>query len=142
MSPPTVTLHVEAIHQAIDEACSSSAADGWRRTHKEDASDLLRLTTSSQNVLTDGFSDTPLYHSLVLENEFGVYGAAIVFISFSTWEGRVLYVNRLVVPAEDTKVPIMRILAKIAVRLDCTRLVWQVQYYLATIRGFLRSCAL
>jgi len=121
------------IHQAIDEVCSSSV-DGvsWRRARKKDVPAVRRLTASSlseEQLVQDGFSDSPLYYSLVLEKEFGICGVAIVFVEFSTWEGRVLFLKRLVLPSDDQRVPTMRMLAKIALHLDCIRLVWQVRYF-------------
>lgn len=132
MTCPTSTLHVEEIHQAIDEACSSwddEAGFSLRRARKEDVPDLRRSTSSplaENQLLKDGFSDFPLYYGLLLENETGVCGVAIMYVEFSTWEGRVIFLHRLVVPFETVRVPLMRTLAKIAVRLDCVRLVWQV----------------
>lgn len=125
MSLPRTVLKVEAIHQAIDEECSN----GWRRANIDNVPDLKRLTASlltEERLVRDGFGDIPLYFSLILETKDGVCGAAVFFFEFSTWEGRVLFLKRLVIPTEEMRLPILQILAKIAVRLDCVRLVWQV----------------
>jgi hypothetical protein len=127
MSPPTKVLQIDAIHKAIDEECSN----GWRRSRSDDVPDLKQLTASPMTeaeLICDGFKDVPLYFFLVHEmmND-AVCGVAVVSVEYSTWEGRVLFINRLVVPSEERRLPILQILAKVAVRLGCVRLVWQVK---------------
>lgn len=127
MSPPTIALKVEAIHQAIDEECSN----GWRRAKMDNVPDVKRLTASlltEENLVRDGFGNVPLYYSLILETKDGVCGAVVFFFEYSTWEGRVLFLKSLVIPSEEMRLPILQTLAKIAVRLDCVRLVWQVSH--------------
>lgn len=127
MTHPTKALDVEAIHQAIDEECSSEQI-GWRRARRNDVPTVQRLTQSpltEEKLVRDGFSDeSTLFYSLVFENGSGVI---IFFVEFSTWQGRVLFLQQLVVPSESFRLPAMQLLAKIALCLDCVRLVWQVR---------------
>ena len=132
MSPPTTVLHKEAIQNAIDEVCASNGGS-WRRAQKEHLSKVRRLTGSplaEETLMRDGFSDDPLFYGLVLEQDTEISGVAIFFVEFSTWEGRVLFLKRLVVPSKDMRVPVLRMLAQIALLLQCVRLVWQVQFVL------------
>ena len=132
MSPPTTILHTEAIQKAIDEVCASNGGT-WKRAQKEHLAQVRRLTGSSLSeeiLMRDGFSGNPLFYGLVLQQDTEICGVAIFFVEFSTWEGRVLFLKRLVVPSKDMRVPVLRMLAQIALLLQCVRLVWQVQFVL------------
>lgn len=124
MTPPTVALNTEAIRKAIAEECSSSSS-GWKPAQRENVPTIQKLTKSplsQEKLVNDGFNnDSPLYYALLSKDNDGV---AILFVEFSTWEGRVLFLKRLDVSSDEERV--MRLLARIALRLHCVRLVWQV----------------
>ena len=48
------------------------------------------------------------------------------YLGYSTWDGRCLFVDQIV---QDEKIEklLLQVLAKIAIRLDCSRLIWMVR---------------
>lgn len=58
------------------------------------------VTTTTETFVQDGFSEqeTPWFTALVAAHETdGVVGAAIFFKAYSTWQGRVIYLDDLIV---------------------------------------------
>lgn len=57
-----------------------------------------QVITSEKSMIKDGFGENPAYRSLVAETADGeVVAVAIYFQAYSTWRGRVLYLDDLVV---------------------------------------------
>ena len=123
---PTLALQAEAIRKAIDEACSLTDSDifSWRRARQDDLPHLLRFThVTAGNFARDLFhADSPYYYSLIQENASSVCGMVLIYVGYSTWDGRVLFFNHT---NDMTLALIMLTLAHVAIRLECTRLVWQ-----------------
>ncbi len=58
----------------------------------------LEVVATEESMLEDGFGDDPVYEALVAEStEFGVLGICIFYEAYSTWRGRILYLDDLVV---------------------------------------------
>jgi hypothetical protein len=133
----TSAIHAEAIRKAIDEACSLTDSDifSWRRAREEDLPELLQRlslsSTAADHFCRDGFhaaNDSPVYYSLVLRNTAGILsGITLIYIAYSTWDGRVLFFNSVNQTQGDTRLTLMHTMAQVAIRLQCTRVVWQVR---------------
>ena len=55
------------------------------------------VMTSEEELLRDGFGENPAYHAIVAEWEGEVKGMAVYYYSYSTWKGRSIYVDDIVV---------------------------------------------
>ena len=55
---------------------------------------------SEDDLVKEGFGDRPLFHCFVAEAEGEVVGMALVYYRFSTWKGRTLHLEDLVVRAD------------------------------------------
>lgn len=61
----------------------------------ERASDEVWITR--EELERDGFGNNPLYWALIAEHEGAIAGMAFYYIRYSTWKGRSLYLEDLVV---------------------------------------------
>jgi hypothetical protein len=147
----TDSLTICSIHAAMDEAIKSDdriiqklKKQGmiWRRT--KDPSDWETLLT---HVLSfDGRNlvrgkpelhlKLPFHFGMTLHAEggpggdepnSGICGAVTFYIAYSTWEGKFLYVDHLARHDSSVEVLSLETLARIAVSLNCARLVWRVR---------------
>ena len=57
----------------------------------------LEVTNTEADMLRDGFGTEPAYRLLVAELEGRVVGMAIYFIKYSTWKGKGIYLDDIVV---------------------------------------------
>jgi len=55
------------------------------------------VMTSEEELLRDGFGENPAYKAIVAEWEGEVKGMAVYYFSYSTWKGRSIYVDDIVV---------------------------------------------
>lgn len=56
------------------------------------------VDTTVESLLRDGFGENPCFQIFVAEHETeGVVGIALFFIGYSTWKGKMLYLDDLVV---------------------------------------------
>ncbi|MEO0310558.1 MAG: hypothetical protein RIQ89_215 [Bacteroidota bacterium] len=57
-----------------------------------------QVTNSPEQLLEDGFGNAPVYNALVASDETGkIVGLALYFIKYSTWRGKGLYLDDLIV---------------------------------------------
>lgn len=49
------------------------------------------------DLLRDGFGDNPLFHTFVAETETAIVGMALYYYRYSTWKGRTLHLEDLIV---------------------------------------------
>ena len=64
------------------------------------------VTISLEELENDGFSEHPLYWILLAENEDGIMGMSFYYIRYSTWKGRCVYLEDLVVKEEFRRMKI------------------------------------
>jgi len=64
----------------------------------ENEPDAVEVTV--ENLLEEGFSEPPLFKCFVAENDDLILGIALVYFRFSTWKGRSLHLEDLIVRAE------------------------------------------
>ena len=55
------------------------------------------VTNTVEALEQDGFSDNPLYYVILAENETEVTGMSFYFISYSTWKGKSIYLEDIIV---------------------------------------------
>jgi GNAT superfamily N-acetyltransferase len=87
------------------------------------------ITTESQ-MLADGFGENPLYQFLVAEHKNTLVGFALTYYRYSTWKGKVLYLEDLYIQPEFRRFGLgqlfwKELLAK-AKQEKCQRMSWQV----------------
>lgn len=56
-----------------------------------------QVITTETSMLKDGFGDEKIYDSLVAEVDKKVVGIGIFYIAYSTWKGKIIYLDDLVV---------------------------------------------
>jgi GNAT superfamily N-acetyltransferase len=105
------------IFEMINElACFEKAAD--------------QVLVSIKNLEEDGFSDSPLFESIILESSGVKIGMALFYYRYSTWKGKSLYLEDLYIKPENRGngfgTYVMKWLAKFANENDCKRFEWQV----------------
>ncbi len=63
---------------------------------------LDRLENTPEQLHTDGFGDNPLFDCFVAEDENSaeIVGISLTYFRYSTWKGRCLYLEDLIVTAE------------------------------------------
>jgi GNAT superfamily N-acetyltransferase len=106
----------------------------------------------------DGFGPNPIYGLFVAENEKGVVGISIYYWRYSTWKGKRLYLEDIVVTETERGKGIGKLLfdrtMQHALDEDCSGMMWQVldwnepainfykKYYKAKLDGEWINCSL
>ncbi|MBX2961503.1 MAG: GNAT family N-acetyltransferase [Cyclobacteriaceae bacterium] len=106
----------------------------------------------------DGFGPNPIYGLFVAENESGVVGISIHYWRYSTWKGKRLYLEDIVVTEKERGKGIGKLLfdrtMRHALDEDCSGMMWQVldwnepainfykKYYKAKLDGEWINCSL
>ena len=89
-----------------------------------------RVMITEGDLLRDGFSEFPLFKSIILEYEGKNAGMALFYNRYSTWRGKNLYLEDLFVLPEyrGKKIGLkaMKYLANYAIETGCKRFEWQV----------------
>ncbi len=82
-----------------------------RRATKEDLPEVLSLvkelalyekapqevTITLSELEQDGFGDNPLFWIIIAEDETGILGMSFYYIRYSTWKGKCLYLEDIIV---------------------------------------------
>ena len=78
----------------------------------------------------DGFGDDPVFGLFVAENDNGLLGIALFYYRYSTWKGKTLFLEDLIVTLEERGKGIGQALfervIKKAKQENCQRMSWQV----------------
>lgn len=127
----------KAIEEAIgsDGQLSSKLKElGLTLSLARDAKDWERIERYASIKVVDshitGAMMTPWYFGLtILGNDNEVCGILTVYVAFSSWNGRIFYVDRLECDSmdESTEQLLMRVIAKIAADFKFARLTWRVR---------------
>lgn len=129
---PEHELSVDRIHKAIQDACDDThddLNDGYtlRVGSRNDVASFVALLDTKNTLEQSLVRDFELFHSIVLEqDETTVVGFAIVYLAYSTWDGRYLYLDHIVAPNNDNlEASMMHCLSNAVVRLEGQRLAWR-----------------
>jgi len=115
-----------------------------RKATKEDIPQILGLIkelaefekapneviVTEETLLRDGFSNQPLFYTLVGEVKGDIVGMALYFYKYSTWKGKVMHLEDLIVKQSERgkgygKVLLNEII-EVAKSEDLKRIDWQV----------------
>lgn len=88
------------------------------------------VTITLQELEEDGFGSNPLYWIILAENEQGILGMSFYYIRYSTWKGKCLYLEDIVVKEQYRGHKIGKILfeetIKAAKEMNAKLITWQV----------------
>jgi GNAT superfamily N-acetyltransferase len=88
------------------------------------------VTITLEELEKDGFGENPLYWIILAENEKGIIGMSFYYIRYSTWKGRCLYLEDIVVKEEHRGQKIGKVLfeetIKAAKEMNAKLMTWQV----------------
>lgn len=93
---------------------------------------LHEVTNNEAQMLRDGFGEHPAFGAIVAEDKSSreIVGISIYYIRYSTWKGRRLYLEDLVVSEKNRGQGIGKLLFEetinIAKELQCNGMLWQV----------------
>lgn len=78
----------------------------------------------------DGFGTNPIYGFFVAENENGIVGISLYYWRYSTWKGKRLYLEDIIVTEKERGSGIGKLLfdrtMRKALEEDCSGMMWQV----------------
>lgn len=115
-----------------------------RKATEKDANDILflikelaefengldQVTVTASDLLRDGFGDNPLFYCLIAELNDTTKGIAVYFYTYSTWNGKTLYLEDLIVSESSRSQGIGEVLMdeiiKIGKEEEVNRISWQV----------------
>ena len=55
------------------------------------------VEVTAEDMIRDGFGDTPLFHCFVAEKENLIIGIALYYYRYSTWKGKTIHLEDLIV---------------------------------------------
>lgn len=90
----------------------------------------LEVTNTVDEMLRDGFGEQPVFYCQVAEHDSKVIGMAIYFIKYSTWKGKGVYLDDIVVTESMRKkgvgAKLLDAVIRHAAELNAKQLHWQV----------------
>ncbi len=88
------------------------------------------VTNTAQRMEQDGFGEDPIFEFIVAEEESSIIGASIYYYRYSTWKGKRMYLEDLIVTESKRGVGAGKLLfeetIKIGKETNCTGMMWQV----------------
>ncbi|WP_234733047.1 GNAT family N-acetyltransferase [Tellurirhabdus bombi] len=89
-----------------------------------------QVTNTPEQMLKDGFGEHPLFGVLVAEVEGKVVGMSLYYYRYSTWKGKRLYLEDIIVTENHRGQGLGKLLFEKTVeearQSDCTGMMWQV----------------
>lgn len=126
-APPPLTA--EAIHEAIGSACRLAAnrsGEAWT-LRRADEADLATTAEAASAVVA--IVSQPLLFGIIAkynaaaaaDNDSRSDELTTFYLAYSTWDGRVLYIDQTSFEASSGALLVYRTLADLAVKLNCNR---------------------
>lgn len=88
------------------------------------------VTNTVERMEKDGFGPNPIYGLFVAENAKGIVGISVYYWRYSTWKGKRLYLEDIIVTEKERGSGIGKLLfdrtMQHAVDENCTGMLWQV----------------
>jgi len=115
-----------------------------RKAIKKDTADIFRLIkelaeyekapqevkVTLQELENDGFGPNPVYNAFIAEIEGKIVGMALYYVKYSTWKGRCIYLDDIIVNIEYRRKGIggklFEEVIKVCKTMDFRKLDWQV----------------
>ena len=89
-----------------------------------------QVTNTIEKMYEDGFGENPIYSFYVAENEGVIVGMALYYFRYSTWKGKRLFLEDLIVTqamrGKGLGELLLNEMVKEAKSSNCTGLMWQV----------------
>lgn len=91
---------------------------------------LQEVNTTVEDMASDGFGSNPVFGFYVAENHEGIIGISLYYFRYSTWKGKLLYIEDLVVKEQYRRkgvgTMLMEATLEEARRTNCNGVQWQV----------------
>ncbi len=88
------------------------------------------VTNSVREMEKDGFGERPIFEFIVAEEDATIIGASIYYYRYSTWKGKRMYLEDLIVTESKRGAGAGKLLfdetIKIGKETNCTGMMWQV----------------
>ncbi|MDP2176850.1 MAG: GNAT family N-acetyltransferase [Bacteroidota bacterium] len=88
------------------------------------------LENTIENLFKDGFMSNPLFYCIVAENHNGIVGMALCYNRYSTWKGKCLYLEDIIVNENHRNIGVgkqlMNHLIQFAQQNNYPKIQWQV----------------
>ncbi len=91
---------------------------------------LDQVSNTIEKIVIDGFGAHPVFGLIIAESEGKIIGSAIYYYRYSTWKGKRLYLEDLIVTESMRGKGVGKLLfdetLAIAKKTNCTGMMWQV----------------
>jgi hypothetical protein len=141
---PSIILSQEKVSQTIHFICGTKKSEARERLRKQHNL-VLEVVQDWHQILAHVAANDSV-HDMYLQNRtpwhFGIsihnadereklIGFVTFYVAYSSWSGRILYVDQIQLEDrrmnDDVETILLRLLAEIAVELNCARLTWRVR---------------
>ncbi len=89
-----------------------------------------QVTNTIEQMYADGFGENPIFGAIISEVDGTVVGMALYYFRYSTWKGKRLYLEDLIVSetmrGQGLGEKLLEATIEQARKTDCTGLMWQV----------------
>jgi GNAT superfamily N-acetyltransferase len=89
-----------------------------------------QVSNTVERMEKEGFGENPVYGFIVAEDHSEIVGASIYYYRYSTWKGKRMYLEDLIVTEDKRGNGVGKLLFEETIRIgketDCTGMMWQV----------------
>lgn len=135
----------EKLHLTISEATPADVNDMVSLIRELAAYEQApnEATLTAQDLLRDGFGPRPYFHALLARVNDQTVGMAFWYYTYSTWKGKVLYLEDLIVRepwrGKGIGQKLFEELLRIAAKNEVKRMQWQVLHWNEPALAFYRK---